>query len=91
MITDEIINYLDSKKISDNKKIEFIKSLDLSYSDLFVLADRYKDCGSLHSFIYGLTYYTDSNLELQRSRQKSKTVAHAKNKRLKKSKRRFER
>ena len=60
MITNELIMYLDNKDISKEKKQKLLINLNLSYSDLLMLMEIYKDNGDIHAILYKeFNFYSD--------------------------------
>ena len=78
MISKDVLDYLDDYDKPFSKKRELINSLDLNYSDIFTLMERYSDNSRMYGFLHSLIYYSDSSLTEQIKKQKRKSKERCK-------------
>ena len=78
MISKDVLDYLDDYDKPFSKKRELINSLDLNYSDIFTLMERYSDNSRMYGFLHSLIYYSDSILTEQIKKQKRKSKERCK-------------
>ena len=63
MVTKVITDYLDDPSKDLNQKYEFIKRLDLPYSDIFALIELYKWDYNITHMLSPFVAYSDSKLD----------------------------
>ena len=78
MISKDVLDYLDNHDKPFDKKIELIKNLNLNYTNVFMLMDRYSNNPRMYTYLHSLIYYTDSSLSEKIKKQKRKSKERSK-------------
>ena len=87
MVTKTLIEFLKDDKNSRIKKYEFLKSLDLCYSDLFELRELFKYDEEVYPMLYSLTSYQDNKISHSVIKQETKRKNAVKQKKMKRVRR----
>ena len=87
MVTKTLIEFLKDDKNSRNKKYEFLKSLDLCYSDLFELRELFKYDEEVYPMLYSLTSYQYKKISHIVIKQETKRKNAVKQKKMKRVRR----
>lgn len=83
MVTNVIIEFLNDDKNSVKKKYEFIRRLNLNYTDLFELLEIFKYNDAVYSLLRPFVSYEDSKTTFKIEAQKRKNINSLKQKRIK--------
>lgn len=82
MVTKEVVQYLKNNKISKEKRVEYLASLDLSYSDLFYLSQECLGDDS-YNIVYKLLMRRQSKIYTDIDKQNRKNLSKIKQRRIK--------
>ena len=74
MVTKVITDYLDDPSKDLNKKYEFIKGLDLPYSDVFMLIELYKWDYNIYHMLCPFVSYHDSKLDYKIRKERKESI-----------------
>ncbi len=83
MITNTLICFLQDDNVSVAKKYEFLKKLNLCYSDIFSLMQRFKYNNELYPMLHSLISYCDNNMEHEIKKQEEKRKRAIKQRKIK--------
>lgn len=83
MVTNVIIDYLNDDKNSVKNKYEYIRRLNLNYTDLFELLEIFKYNDSVYCLLRPFVSYEDNKLSVKIESQKRKRKKSFKQKRIK--------
>ena len=74
MVTNVIIDYLNDDKNSAKNKYEYIRRLNLNYTDLFELLEIFKYNDTVYSLLRPFVSYEDNKLSVKIETQKRKNA-----------------
>ena len=83
MVTNSLVEYLQDETNSKQNKYEYIRRLNLNYTDLFYLLDIFKYDDAVYSLLRPFVSYEDSKTTFKIEAQKRKNKNSLKQKRIK--------
>lgn len=83
MVTNTLVEYLQDETNSKQNKYEYIRRLNLNYTDLFYLLDIFKYDDSVYPLLRSFVSYEDSKTTFKIKAQQRKNRNSLKQKRIK--------
>lgn len=82
MVTKVLIDFLEDENTNINLKYQYIRNLNLSYSDIFELMEKFKYDDIVYNLLKSFVSYSDSKIIHKIRKQETKRKKARKQKRL---------
>lgn len=82
MVTKVLIDFLEDENTNINLKYQYIRNLNLSYSDIFELMEKFKYDDIVYNLLKSFVSYSDSKIIHKIRKQETKRKKAGKQKRI---------